>query len=113
VEGIEEEPPARNTKILPLRYNLDVLSFHHSGIGNQDSCTATFFRFKNDLLETGSSKVILSSDIFVLFLVKGTTFKIFVVSFWIFCMYDIRFQIAEPHVAFLNSSFKTLLYIKH
>jgi hypothetical protein len=45
------------------------------------------FTFKSVLLQTEALNGILSSDIFVLFLVKGTAFKIFVVSFQTPCIH--------------------------
>jgi hypothetical protein len=44
-------------------------------------------RFKNVLLETGASNGISSQNIFVLFLVKETTFKFFSVSSRTLCIY--------------------------
>jgi hypothetical protein len=88
VEKIEHEPLSWNTKILPLRYNKNALSI--SLALKMWICVLSLevrrFRFKNVLLETGESNGILSYYSFVLFVVKGTTFKTFVVNFRTLCI---------------------------
>jgi hypothetical protein len=63
------------------------------------------FTFKSVLLQTEALNGILSSDIFVLFLVKGTAFKIFVVSFQTPCIHTHNLLISKNEIK-IHSKYK-------